>query len=70
MQTVGYPGSLLAKVLTIYAQPGGRIRVILVPETLGFRGSGYQRAAPSSREMARAASRTWPISGARGWRRA
>jgi LUD domain len=36
MQTVGYPGSLLAKVLTIYAQPGGRIRVILVPETLGF----------------------------------
>ena len=36
MQTVGYPGSLLAKVLTIYAQPGGRIRVIPVPETLGF----------------------------------
>jgi LUD domain len=36
MQTVGYPGSLLAKVLTIYAQPGGRIRVILVPEILGF----------------------------------
>lgn len=36
MQTVGYPGSLLAKVLTIYAQPRGRIRVILVPETLGF----------------------------------
>jgi LUD domain len=36
MQSVGYPGSLLAKVLTIYAQPGGRIRVILVPETLGF----------------------------------
>jgi len=29
-------GSLLAKVLTIYAQPGGRIRIILVPETLGF----------------------------------
>jgi hypothetical protein len=37
MQSVGYPGgSLLAKVLTIYAQPRGRIRVILVPETLGF----------------------------------
>jgi LUD domain len=36
MQAVGYPGSLLAKMLTIYAQPGGRIRVILVPETLRF----------------------------------
>ena len=36
MQSVGYPGTLLAKVLTIYAQPRGRIRVILVPETLGF----------------------------------
>jgi hypothetical protein len=37
MQSAGYPGgSLLAKVLTIYAQPRGRIRVILVPESLGF----------------------------------
>ena len=33
---VGYPGSLLAKTLLIEAEPGGRITVILVPETLGF----------------------------------
>lgn len=36
MQTVGYPGSLLAKTLLIEQEPGGRISVILVPETLGF----------------------------------
>jgi LUD domain len=36
MQTLGYPGSLLAKTLLIEAEPGGRITVILVPETLGF----------------------------------
>jgi len=36
MQEVGYPGSLLAKTLLIEHEPGGRISVILVPETLGF----------------------------------
>ena len=36
MQSVGYPGSLLAKSLIIEREPGGRITVILVPETLGF----------------------------------
>jgi LUD domain len=36
MQAAGYPGSLLAKTLIIDADPGKRIRVILVPETLGF----------------------------------
>ena len=36
MQSAGYAGSLLAKMLTIHAEPGGRIRIILVPETLGF----------------------------------
>ena len=36
MQSVGYAGSLLAKSLIIEQEPGGRITVILVPETLGF----------------------------------
>jgi hypothetical protein len=36
MQTVGYPGSILTKTLLIEQEPGGRITVILVPETLGF----------------------------------
>ncbi|MDX6523314.1 MAG: hypothetical protein QOI17_827 [Gaiellales bacterium] len=36
MQSVGYPGTLLAKTLIIHQEPAGRIRVILVPETLGF----------------------------------
>jgi L-lactate utilization protein LutC len=36
MQEAGYAGSLLAKVLVIHREPRGRIRVILVPETLGF----------------------------------
>jgi hypothetical protein len=36
MQGVGYPGSMLAKTLIIHREPGGRITVILVPETLGF----------------------------------
>jgi hypothetical protein len=36
MQSVGYAGSLLAKSLIIEHEPGGRITVILVPETLGF----------------------------------
>ena len=36
MQGIGYPGSLLAKTLLIEHEPGGRIIVILVPETLGF----------------------------------
>jgi hypothetical protein len=36
MQGVGYPGSILTKTLLIEQEPGGRITVILVPETLGF----------------------------------
>jgi LUD domain len=36
MQSVGYPGSVLAKTLIIHYEPSGRIKVILVPETLGF----------------------------------
>jgi hypothetical protein len=36
MQSVGYPGSLLTKTLIIEQEPGGRISVILVPETIGF----------------------------------
>jgi hypothetical protein len=36
MQSVGYPGSALAKTLIIHYEPSGRIMVILVPETLGF----------------------------------
>jgi L-lactate utilization protein LutC len=36
MQSAGYAGSLLAKVLVIHREPRGRIRVILVPEALGF----------------------------------
>ena len=36
MQSVGYPGSLLAKTLIIHNEPSGRISVILVPETLGY----------------------------------
>ena len=36
MQDAGYAGSLLAKVLVIHQEPRGRIRIILVPETLGF----------------------------------
>jgi YkgG family uncharacterized protein len=36
MQGVGYPGSLLAKTLIISNEPGGRITVILVPESIGF----------------------------------
>jgi LUD domain len=36
MQSVGYPGSLLTKTLIVEREPGGRITVILVPETLGF----------------------------------
>jgi hypothetical protein len=36
MQTFGYPGSLLAKILLLEYEPGGRITVILVPETHGF----------------------------------
>jgi hypothetical protein len=36
MQEAGYAGSLLAKILVIHYEPRGRIRVILVPETLGF----------------------------------
>ena len=36
MQSVGFPGSLLAKTLIIHYEPSGRITVVLVPETLGF----------------------------------
>jgi hypothetical protein len=36
MQAAGYAGSLLAKTLIVEHEPGGRITVILVPETLGF----------------------------------
>jgi hypothetical protein len=36
MQSLGYPGSLLAKTLIIHYEPSSRISVILVPETLGF----------------------------------
>ena len=36
MQSVGYPGSILTKILLIEQEPGGRITVILVPETVGF----------------------------------
>jgi hypothetical protein len=36
MQSFGYPGSLLAKILLLEYEPGGRITVILVPETHGF----------------------------------
>jgi LUD domain len=36
MQEAGYAGSILAKVLVIHREPRGRIRVILVPETVGF----------------------------------
>jgi len=36
MQSVGYPGSLLTKTLIVEREPGGRITVILVAETLGF----------------------------------
>ena len=36
MQGLGYPGSLIGKTATLEADFGGRINVILVPETLGF----------------------------------
>jgi hypothetical protein len=36
MQSVGYPGSLLTKTLIVEREPGARITVILVAETLGF----------------------------------
>jgi L-lactate utilization protein LutC len=36
MQSIGYPGTLLAKTLIIHQEPSARIKVILVPETLGF----------------------------------
>ena len=36
MQSLGHPGSLLAKTLIIHHDPSGRIKIILVPETLGF----------------------------------
>jgi hypothetical protein len=36
MQGIGYPGSLIGKTGTLEADFGGRINVILVPETLGF----------------------------------
>jgi acyl-CoA hydrolase len=36
MQSLGRPGSLIGKTLTLEADFGGRITVILVPERLGF----------------------------------
>jgi hypothetical protein len=36
MQSLGRPGSLIGKTLTLEADHGGRISVILVPERLGF----------------------------------
>ena len=36
MQQAGFPGAVLAKTLIIHYEFGHRIRVILVPETLGF----------------------------------
>jgi acyl-CoA hydrolase len=36
MQSLGQPGSLIGKTLTLEADFGGRITVILVPERLGF----------------------------------
>jgi LUD domain len=36
MQSLGRPGSLIGKTLTLEADFGGRISVILVPERLGF----------------------------------
>jgi hypothetical protein len=36
MHGIGYPGSLIGKTGTLEADFGGRINVILVPETLGF----------------------------------
>jgi acyl-CoA hydrolase len=36
MQEVGYAGSILGKTLTLEADFGSRIDVILVPETIGF----------------------------------
>jgi hypothetical protein len=36
MQSVGRLGSLIGKTLTLEADYGGRITVILVPERLGF----------------------------------
>lgn len=36
MQSLGHPGTLLGKTLTLEADYGGRVSVILVPERLGF----------------------------------
>lgn len=36
MQSIGRPGSLLAKTLILHYEPSARISVILVSETLGF----------------------------------
>jgi len=36
MQAIGYPGTIHGKTLILHTEPGNRIRVIFVPETLGF----------------------------------
>ena len=36
MQAIGYPGSLLSKILILNYEATNRIAVILVDETLGF----------------------------------
>jgi hypothetical protein len=36
VQSIGYPGTRHGKTLILHDEPGGRVRVILVPETLGY----------------------------------
>jgi LUD domain len=46
MQSLGRPGSLLAKTLIIHRERPGRTDVILVPETIGFLSPGWPAVAP------------------------
>jgi hypothetical protein len=36
MKGLGRPGSAVMKTLIIDGDPGGRITVVLIPETIGF----------------------------------
>ena len=36
MKANGRPGTILTKILIIEGEPGGRISVVLIPETIGF----------------------------------
>jgi hypothetical protein len=36
MKAVGYAGTLLAETLLLHFDPRHRVRVVFVPETLGF----------------------------------